>query len=113
MATEVHAPAGADMDAQFQNAFADGFAIAEIARFELADADANPCLDHFVPQSTEPLCERLMAVLATVPKNLHHRRGCSLKATQALSGHPPDSFRKRSNDCSRLGAVAQVRLRGA
>jgi len=72
---------GTDVDAQFDNAFTDGIAVAEISRFDLAQADADACCGDLVAYAGEPIGERFVAVLALISKQIYHGRICSLKAT--------------------------------
>ena len=63
--------AGADMDSQFDHAFADGFAIAEIAGFDLAQSHANARRAGLVAKRSQPFGERFASVRALIAEQFH------------------------------------------
>ncbi|KVW65791.1 hypothetical protein WK98_22465 [Burkholderia ubonensis] len=68
----------ADMDAQFDHAFADRPAIAEVAHLDLTQANANPRLGDLVAHGKQPFGKRLVAVIASIAKEFDDRRHCNL-----------------------------------
>jgi len=66
------------VDAQFDHAFADRLAIAEIAGLNGAQAFANPCLDDLVADGVQPFGERLPTVVALIAKQFELGEYCNL-----------------------------------
>ncbi|CAG9247840.1 conserved hypothetical protein [Burkholderia cepacia] len=66
------------MDAQFDHAFADRLAIAEVARLHAAQAFANPGLSKLVAHGVQPFGEGLATVVALVAKKFELGEHCNL-----------------------------------
>jgi len=64
---------GADMDTQFDDAFADGITVAEIADFDLAQADADACSGDLIADAGQPIGEGFVAVLALISEQIYHK----------------------------------------
>ncbi len=60
------------MDAQLDNAFANGIAVAEIARFDLPQPNAYARRSDLVAKGGKPVAEGLPAVFALIPKQFNH-----------------------------------------
>lgn len=66
------------MDAQFDHAFADSVAIAEISGFHAAQAFADPRLRECVAYGVQPFGERLATVVALIAKQFELGERCNL-----------------------------------
>lgn len=84
MPAAVHAVAGADMHAKFDDAFADRLAITGVASLHLAQPHANACLSHLVAHRVEPIRERFAAILVSIIEEVLSGYYCSLKATNGM-----------------------------
>jgi hypothetical protein len=68
VASEIDAVSRADVNPKLAHAVADRLAIPEIPRLNPQQADANTSFDGLVTQASEPIRERLAAVLALIPE---------------------------------------------
>lgn len=60
------------MLAHLADAFADCFAVAEIARFDLSQTNTDSCLSNLVANAVEPIRERFVAISLLVTDNTDH-----------------------------------------
>ncbi len=73
MPTEINPISSADMHAQFEDALAYWFRVAEISGLHLTQSHSNPRLCDLVADGMEPFREGLTTVLALVSKEFDHR----------------------------------------
>ena len=72
MSTKINAIARADMHAQLADAFAHRFAVTEVARFDLSQADTDSRLSNLVANVVEPIRERFVAIGLLVTDKIDH-----------------------------------------
>ena len=61
-----------ERNAQFDDALANRYAIAIVARLELPQADTNAGLGHLVAHGFQPFREGFASVFALIPNKLYH-----------------------------------------
>ena len=72
MSPEVNAIARADMHAQLADAFADRFAVTEVARFDLSQTNTDSRLCNLVANDIKPIRERFVAIGLLVTDEINH-----------------------------------------
>lgn len=93
MPTAIDPIPGTYMNAQLDDAFANSIAVAEVTRFDLAQADADACRGSLVTYAGQPVSERFATVIALGSEQINHKENCNLKAT----GRPTQNFPHHSH----------------